>query len=66
MPNDQQALANTKQLLQALPRSCVMPYEPKDQQDAQQDLLAKGQAAQQQGQQQQQNKKKQSQGSSGL
>jgi predicted Zn-dependent protease len=47
MPNDQQVL-NTKQLLQALPRSCVMPYEPKDQQDAQNDLLAKAQKAQQQ------------------
>jgi hypothetical protein len=51
-------------LLQALPRSCVMPYEPKDQTDAQQDLLAKAQAAQQQ--QQAQQKKKQSQGSTGL
>jgi len=67
MPNDEQALANTKQLLQALPRSCVMPYEPKDQTDAQQDILAKAQAAQQQQQtqqqqtqQQQQKKKKQS------
>jgi len=51
MPNDQQVL-NTKQLLQALPRSCVMPYEPKDQQDAQNELLAKGQQAQQAKQQQ--------------
>jgi predicted Zn-dependent protease len=51
MPSDQQVL-NTKQLLQALPRSCVMPYEPKDQQDAQNDLLAKGQQAQQAKQQQ--------------
>ncbi|HEX4795933.1 MAG TPA: M48 family metalloprotease [Humisphaera sp.] len=68
MPNDQQALANTKQLLQALPRSCVMPYEPKDQQDAQQEIMAKAQAAQQQqeAQQQQKSKKQQSQGSSGL
>ena len=51
MPNDQQVL-NTKQLLQALPRSCVMPYEPKDQQDAQNDLLSKAQQAQQAKQQQ--------------
>jgi predicted Zn-dependent protease len=39
-PNDQ-SLANTKQLLQALPRSCWVPYEPDDQKQAQQDIAQK-------------------------
>jgi predicted Zn-dependent protease len=38
MPNDQQAL-KTKNLLQALPRSCWVPYEPEDQKQAQQKII---------------------------
>jgi predicted Zn-dependent protease len=38
MPNDQQAL-KTKNLLQALPRSCWIPYEPEDQKAAQQKIV---------------------------
>ena len=41
-PNDK-SLANTKQLLQALPRSCWVPYEPEDQKQAQQDIVQKAQ-----------------------
>ncbi|HEY2587291.1 MAG TPA: M48 family metalloprotease [Tepidisphaeraceae bacterium] len=38
MPNDQQAL-KTKNLLQAMPRSCWVPYEPDDQKEAQQRIV---------------------------
>lgn len=40
IPNDQQVL-QAKQLLQALPRSCWVPYEPKDQTEAREALLEK-------------------------
>jgi len=39
IPNDQQAL-QAKQMLQALPRSCWVPYEPDDQKSALDELLA--------------------------
>jgi len=39
-PNDK-SLANTKQLLQALPRSCWVPFDPDDRKQAQQDISQK-------------------------
>lgn len=45
MPNDKQVL-QAKNLLQALPRSCWVPYEPDDQKEAQQKLLDAAKAAQ--------------------
>jgi predicted Zn-dependent protease len=47
MPDDQKAL-QAKNLLQALPRSCWVPYDPDDQKEAQQKLIE--QAQKQQGQ----------------
>jgi predicted Zn-dependent protease len=38
LPNDQQAL-KTKNLLQALPRSCWIPYDPDDQKEAQKRII---------------------------
>ena len=38
MPDDQKVL-QAKNLLQALPRSCWMPYEPEDQKQAQQKII---------------------------
>lgn len=44
MPNDQQVL-QAKNLLQALPRSCWLPYEPDDQKQAQQKIVEDAQKA---------------------
>jgi predicted Zn-dependent protease len=46
MPNDQQVL-QAKNLLQALPRSCWVPYDPDDQKEAQQKIIAAAQQKQQ-------------------
>ena len=45
MPDDQKVLAS-KQLLQALPQSCVMPADSPERQNALQVLLAKYKEAQ--------------------
>ena len=47
MPNDQQALA-AKNLLQALPRSCWLPYTPPDQLEAEQKIIDAAKTRQQQ------------------
>jgi len=53
LPNDQ-SIANSQQLLQALPRSCVFPYVPEDEVQAREAIVKRAEAAQQQQQQQQQ------------
>lgn len=50
LPNDK-TLAGSQKLLQALPRSCVLPYEAKDEVEARQELARDAQAAQAQQQQ---------------
>jgi len=44
-PSDQQ-LANSQQLLQALPRSCIIPYTPKDEVEARQAVAQRAQSGQ--------------------
>jgi len=44
MPNDQ-SLASSQKLLQALPRSCIIPYTAKDEIEARQEIVAEQQAA---------------------
>jgi hypothetical protein len=46
LPNDK-SLANSQELLQALPRSCVAPVDPPDAQQARADLERKAKAQQQ-------------------
>ncbi len=43
MPNDQ-SLASSQKLLQALPRSCIIPYTTKDEVEARQEIVAEQQA----------------------
>jgi predicted Zn-dependent protease len=52
LPNDQ-SIANSQQLLQALPRSCIFPYVPDDEVKAREALVKKAEAAQQRQQAQQ-------------
>jgi hypothetical protein len=44
MPSDQ-TLANSQELLQALPRSCVAPVEPKDALEARERIVQRAEAA---------------------
>jgi hypothetical protein len=48
---DDTTLANSQQLLQALPRSCIIPYTTQDEIQAREAIVKKAEAAQQQGQQ---------------
>ena len=47
LPSDK-TLANSQQLLQALPRSCVMPIDPPDAQQAREEIVEEAQEAQKQ------------------
>jgi len=51
VPDDQKVL-QAKNLLQALPRSCWIPYEPEDQKEAQQKIIQEAQQREQANQQQ--------------
>ena len=53
LPSDQ-TLANSQELLQALPRSCVAPVEPKDAVQARERIVKRAEAAEKAQQQQQQ------------
>jgi len=50
VPDDQKVL-QAKNLLQALPRSCWIPYEPEDQKQAQQKIIQEAQQRELAGQQ---------------